>query len=334
MKKALIIRYGAYGDSIIITPVLRRLKELGYYVVVETSCRGVNVLANNTNIDELFEYEDDKVPNHFLADYWKQLEDHIKPDITINFCESIEVALAMHPNREEYKLLTKEQKMERCNKNYYEFTMDWAKLDVPKNIDPKEFYKPELFFTDGEEEWCRKIVKKNKFNVLFGLMGSGMNKLYPWNIHIINELAMKHDDINIITVGDPRCIDIEKSLQDNVIKLSGKIGIRESLALTKHVDLVVAPDTGLLHAAGCYDTPKIGLLGHTTKENITKHFINDHSIEAECHCAPCFNLVYEYKDQCPIDQKTKAAKCMGAGIPPESVLFSIKLIYNGFKRRN
>jgi ADP-heptose:LPS heptosyltransferase len=50
------------------------------------------------------------------------------------------------------------------------------------------------------------------------------------------------------------------------------------MALTKFVDLVISPDTGVLHASGCYDTPKIGLLGHTTIENITKYFKNDYSI--------------------------------------------------------
>ena len=42
------------------------------------------------------------------------------------------------------------------------------------------------------------------------------------------------------------------------------------MILTKLVDLVISPDTGVLHASGAFDTPKIGLLGHTTIENITK----------------------------------------------------------------
>jgi ADP-heptose:LPS heptosyltransferase len=98
------------------------------------------------------------------------------------------------------------------------------------------------------------------------------------------------------------------------------------MALTKEVDLVVSPDTGILHASGQFDTPKIGLLGHTTIENITKYFKNDHSIEAECACAPCFRLIYDWERQCPIEPVTYAAWCMSVGIPPEKVFERIMYV--------
>jgi len=108
------------------------------------------------------------------------------------------------------------------------------------------------------------------------------------------------------------------------IELAGEISMRESMLLTKYVDLVIAPDTGILHASGCYDTPKIGLLGHTTKENITKYFKNDYSIEATCACAPCFYLIYDHAVQCPIERVTSAAWCMAEGIKPEVLFNKIK----------
>ena len=104
------------------------------------------------------------------------------------------------------------------------------------------------------------------------------------------------------------------------------------MTLTKYVNLVIAPDTGVLHASGCYETPKIGILGHTNITNITKHFINDFSIEAECACAPCFHLIYDHDVQCPVDVVTRAAWCMSAGIPPEKLYARFKKVYELSKK--
>ena len=52
MKKALIIRYGAYGDGIIITPAVRRLKEMGYHTILRGSQRMKEVFENNPYLDE------------------------------------------------------------------------------------------------------------------------------------------------------------------------------------------------------------------------------------------------------------------------------------------
>ena len=70
MKRALITRLGAYGDMLIITPVIKELKKHGYYVMVHTQQRGVEVLANNPNIDQILYHERNSVPGDKLPDYW------------------------------------------------------------------------------------------------------------------------------------------------------------------------------------------------------------------------------------------------------------------------
>ncbi len=98
------------------------------------------------------------------------------------------------------------------------------------------------------------------------------------------------------------------------------------MCLTGLVDLVVSPDTGVLHASGAFGTPKIGLLGHTSIENITKHFINDYSIESTASCAPCFRLIYDHVAQCPVDMDTTGAWCQAVGIPAETLVDRIEKV--------
>ena len=319
MKKCLIIRWGAYGDCLCITPALKRLKELGYYNIVNTSQRGEKVFKNNPNIDEIFVGKDkEKTPNELLR-YWADLEKDLKPDKVINFSESIECNVALHPICPMY-MYPKKERYERCNRNYYDATEEWAGLKHCQKL-------PEMYFTPEEEMQAISMLDRNKFNILWCLSGSGRQKVYPWVDYIIGELLKNYKDINFTTIGDVRCQLLETLENERVRNLSGNVDMRLAMLLTRYADLVVSPDTGILHASGMFETPKIGLLGHTTVTNITKYFKNDYSIEAKCACSPCFRLIYDTSIQCPVEPVTGAAWCMAEGIDPKEVYDRIEQVY-------
>lgn len=327
MKKALIIRLGAYGDMIMITPVIQKLKDMGYYIILNTGFRGIEVFKHDNRIDEFIEHENE-IALDKVGEHWDNLKKKVNPDIFINFSESIECNVALHPKNPMYIYPKKDRAIE-CNKNYYDVTIDWAKDRIGDfGRELSDCHKlPSLQFTEQEHQKVQVYPKDRKFNILWALSGSGKNKVYPWTDFVIGETLKKFDKVHFITVGDEKCQileDINKEFpKENITQLAGRIPMRESMLLTKYVDLVITPDTALLHAAGCFDTPKIGLLGHTTKENVTKYFINDYSIESQCECAPCFRLIYDWKLQCPLDPITKAAWCMSK-IKPQTVFNRIK----------
>jgi len=317
-KKALVIRLGAYGDMLIITPALKRLKELGYYVILNTGKRGMDVFKNNPNVDEYIFYDDEKKPDD-LDKYWLDLKEQRDPDLYINFSESIECNVAIHPIQPAYNY-TKKERREIADKNYYDATEEWIN---EKSISKTRAFMgsfqklPELFFDDKEIEEAKSYLKPGKLNILWQLSGSAKQKVYPWTDFVIGEVLKNYENIHFITTGDERCQILETLIDDEITNLSGRVSVRIAMALTGLVDLVISPDTGILHASGCYDTPKIGLLGHTTINNITKYFKNDYSLEAVCDCAPCFRLIYDFDIQCPIELVTHAAFCMAEGIKPE-----------------
>lgn len=325
MPKALVVRYGAYGDMIMITPVIKKLKELGYYVILNTSQRGKDIFELSNLVDE-FIYHDDKMPVDALNNHWDKLKEEYKPDKFINFTESIECNVAMHPINPEY-IYPKKERFARCNKNYYDVTEEWAGITGCQKL-------PILWFAPEEEATAKSYIKEGKFNVLWQLSGSGKQKIYPWTDYVIGELIKNYPNTHVITTGDLKCQLLESITDENITNLAGRVPIRVALALTKYVDLVISPDTGMLHASGCYSTPKIGLLGHTNKENITKYFINDYSLEADCACAPCFRLVYEHDIQCPVEPVTRAAWCMSEGLDPFRVYNRIVEVINAGHKRN
>ena len=325
--KILLWRTGAFGDVLITTPLIRHLHSQGHQVFYVTNERGEQVLKNNPHVFKLLK-NDETVKNENLGEHMQYLMRKHHCERLIDLNESIECALSQHPRSADYKL-PKRERIARFNRNFYEYCFEHAKEPWDEKVD----FKPELFFNEDELSDARKHMKPG-YNVLIGLSGSGGNKTYPWMMDVCNDIAKSHPDVHFITVGDLRCQileDIETPDINSITYLSGKISMRISMALTGLVDLVISPDTGLLHASGCYNTPKIGLLGHTTKEHITKHFSNDYSLEADeklAPCAPCSYMVYDKLLQCPLDKQFNTSICMADGLPPTVVYKRFVEVYN------
>jgi len=325
--RILIFRSGAFGDVVIITPVIRHLYSQGHKLVVVTSARGLQVLKNNPHIEELVAHKED-TPIDKLSDYLDYLRRRYKCEKVIDFSESVEVSLSQHPRSPNYKL-SKQERFTRFNRNFYEYSFEHAGENWRINFqDSHVNLKPELFFEESELVKARTHLKSG-FNILLGLSGSGSNKTWVWSQDLAYKIIQNYPDIHIITVGDEKCQLIEPE-HERITNLAGKISMREAMCLTGLVQLVIAPDTGIIHAAGCYDTQKILIVGHNTKECISKHFTNCHTVEADpvkAPCAPCLYLIYDHKLQCVIDEDTGGSICMSKGIELERVYKVFEGIY-------
>jgi ADP-heptose:LPS heptosyltransferase len=273
----------------------------------------MEVFKNNPHIIKLIQWKEE-TPVEQMEENLKYIAKQQKCEKTYNFSESIEVSLSQHPRSPNYKL-PKYERMQKFNRNFYEYSFEhigeeWRGVDL----------RPELFFEGYELDDVSKYLKNGATNILLGMSGSGNNKCYPWGQDLAYKIIESYPNAHIITVGDEKCRLIEPE-GERIKNLSGKISMRQAMALTKIVDLVIAPDTGIIHASGCFNTPKICLLGHNTKECITKYFKNDWSIEADpflATCAPCFFLIYNMKLQCPLAENG-GAYCMEKGLPMETV---------------
>jgi ADP-heptose:LPS heptosyltransferase len=327
--KILIFRSGAFGDNLIITPAIRHLHNQGHELVVVTSKRGMEVFKDNPHISKLIQWKEE-TPIEKLEENIQYLKRKFKCEKIYNFSESIEVSLSQHPRSPNYKL-PKFERLARFNRNFYEYSFEYIK-ESWDGVD----LKPELFFNQNEIDDAIQYVGDFNFNVLLGLSGSGNNKTWPWSQDFAYNLCDKYPDVHIITVGDEKCRLIEPEREGRITNLCGKIPMRTAMALTSVVDLVIAPDTGIIHASGCFDTPKMCLLGHNTKECIVKHFRNDYSVEADSRlspCSPCFYLIYNMKLQCPIADN-HGAYCMEKGIPMETVLKQFEVVYAESQKRS
>ena len=306
MKTACVVRYGAFGDAVMVTPVLRKLKEDGYHVTMNMTPRAKSVLRNNPYIDKYLIQEDNEIHNEELGDYWKNLSENY--DKFINLSGSVEGGLLKVEGKPAFRW-EHEVRHEKCNKNYYDEQFRVAGFPEITGRNG------ELFFSSLEHKLAKAFIKKprkaKQFVVMWSLAGSSFHKNYPYTQLVCDWLLREYNDIVVITVGDALSVMLEWE-HPRVKCRSDKWSIRQAMLMTKYVDLVVGSETGILNASGCYDTPKIVLLSHSSEENLTKYWkncTNLHASQDEVPCYPCHQLHYTL-ESCPLHEKLKTPLCM------------------------
>jgi len=336
-KSCLFVRYGAYGDVLWSTPALRLLKREGWYIVYNCTEYSAQVLRQNPHIDQFLVQGKGVIPDDDVKDYLSEIGKSF--DKTIHLSGSVEGSLLKIEGTPEFNWPHGKRHRE-CNVNYMDRTMELAGFPKAKSM------LPELYFTDLEEELAKIFMSyyKDKFTILWSLSGSSIHKTYPWSAYAASYMLEKHDDVIIFTVGDELCKKIEWPHPRTVNK-SGVWNIRDSMIMTKYVNLVIGPETGILNAASCFETPKIILLSHSSVENLTKYWHNCTNLTPHsCSCYPCHRLIYS--NPCPKeimklpDPETgmlmdmKVVRCVH-NISPERVYDAFLKYYRNWKdKRN
>lgn len=299
MKTACVSRYGAYGDCIMVSPVLRLLKQDGYHVTI--NCRKANkaIFDGNPYFDEYL-FHDETIPNTQLKEHWDSLRP--KYDRFINLSESIEKGLLPCEGKHKEYEWSKEKRHEAFNVNYYDRTLALSGYPQVTGLNG------ELYFSKEEEDWGRRLREqyRDRFWILWSLSGSAFHKTYPFAELVAKEFLDKHPNAITMTVGDDICRLLEWKHKQNRPKCGAWLNtIRKSMIATKYADLVIATETGIANAAGCFDTPKIIMLSHSSVENLTKYWKNCVNLTPEgAECYPCHQIHYNLYS-CPVDTLAK-----------------------------
>lgn len=320
-KRCLVVRYGAIGDQIQASSIFPALKKQGYYITYNTAPKGYEVLKNNPHVDEWLVQEENFVPNVQLGPYWQTLAFEKRWDKIINLCESIEAGLLTLPGRLQFDYPLESRQKMFGSVNYLERQHDIA--GVPYEFDAT------FYATEEEQEWAKRQVKDIDAPIIaWAINGSAHHKIYPW-VQVVSSWLVTHTPAHVFLMGDDTS---SKELETGIIEtlkkdgidisrihlMCGKWKVRESLALVHEVDCVVGPETGLLNAVGMKeDVAKVIYLSHSSATNLTKHWKNTVTLEADkvkAPCFPCHRMHYTW-DSCFKDETTKAALCASAIAP-------------------
>lgn len=339
-KTVCVVRFGGYGDALQSANILPQLKRLGFYVTFMTTPRGQDILKHDPHIDAWLLQDDDQVPNHELPLYWAAQAKHF--DRFINLSESVEGTMLAFPGRVNHSWpLSVRQKV--MNRNYLEWTAELAEL--PYTSEAK-------FYPSDDERSAAKgyladfknalagplkmgMRAPDRFNILWCLAGSSVHKFTPHQDTVIARLLEQVPEAVIIFSGDEACQILESGWEDEprIRCESGKMGIRDTLALAQQVHCVVGPETGVLNAVAFEPMGKVIMLSHSSKENLSKHWANTETLTpAATACWPCHRLHYG-KEFCHTNEDTGAALCQ-QDISPQVIYDAIKGHYDDWVTLN
>lgn len=315
-RSVCVVRYGGFGDMIQAANVLPALKREGYRVYMMTTPKGEEIVRHDPHIDEFLLQDTDQVPNEELGAYWAVQAARFER--FINLSESIEGTLLAYPGRANHGWPISVRRRE-LNRNYLEWTAQLAEVPFARET---RFYP-----TDEEEAAVSRFMAKLRrraagvpavgptnapatFNIMWTLAGSSVHKMYPHQDDVISQVLAQMPEATFTLTGDYACQLLEQGWENNhrVTCTSGRIGIRETLALAQRMDCVVGPETGVLNAVGFEPMAKVCILSHSSPENLTKHWANTEAIEPPTHCYPCHQLHHDRR-HCPEHEPSGAAMC-------------------------
>lgn len=304
-KTACVARYGGFGDQIMASNVLPGLKRQGYHVTFMTTPKGQNMLEHDPHIDAWLIQDTDQVPNPQLGEYWRVWGK--KFDRFINLSEAVEGTLLAIPGRMNHTWPSKVRQDKMGTVNYLEFHAEIA--EVPYTNDAR------FYASDAETAKAKATVESfgpGAFVVLWTLAGSSIHKTYPHMDAVIARIMLDIPNAHVVFVGDEACKILEQGweVESRVHRMSGELGIRDTIALAQQCALVVGPETGVLNAVGFEANAKIVFLSHSSKENLTKHWVNTWSIvpDEKPPCYPCHML--HYGDQyCRVEPESRTSEC-------------------------
>lgn len=293
-KRACVVRFGAIGDLIMITPLIKELSKDGYEVTVLVQKKNSEILNLNPYIDNLLIQERDAIPNPELGsyeDYWKGQYDKF-----ISLSESIEGSVLKVEGRRDYYTTKEERDLRHIN--YWDKTLEIGGYKVEKP-------RGELYFTSKEEKFAKEMTgDPSRFYILCPVKGSSWHKTYPILRPSFTAWLKDKPDVLVYLTGAGADAANYEWEDKQVHSLVNKLAIRDSLVLTKYVDLVVGPETGVMNGASCFSTPKIMFMSHSHPDSLSKYWENITCLEPDTPCYPCYQL-HQSLGSCPITTSYK-----------------------------
>ncbi len=306
-KKLLVRAPNWIGDAVMSLPALDALKALypaaEIYVLAKT--RAVPVFENNPAVAGIIEYG--REHNGFTGRL--KLSGELRRhgfDMAVLFQNAFDAALISFlsriPERAGYArdlrsgLLTRaipvtEEIKKRHQVFYY--------LNIVEKLGarPLSTAVPRLYISEGEERWAKGFVKENGIEgmALFGAApGASYGPAKRWAperfAEVLSMIKNERGGAFLIFGGpeDREACNAVAAAVPNALDLSGKLTLRQSIALASLCKAIITNDSGPMHISAALGTPTVAIFG-STEDSLTGPVGKSVAVvRKKIECSPCF----------------------------------------------
>lgn len=323
-NRCLVLRHGALGDVLMMTSILPYLQDEGWNVTVAAEPAGCEILKHDPRVSALLPVPPDAIPaGQHVA--WGKLVGAAF-DRVIDLTESVEVTLIKVTGRIDY-YWPDGLRRRLCAVNFVE--QIHAVADVPFQGTRQKFF-PVVEEVEAADAWLADFRGPSRGPVIvWALAGSFHHKVWPGLPAAVARLLVERPDLRIVCTGSETEQPLAEEVQEmveaiaphdkNRVAYALTLPIRRAMTLACRADLVVGPETGLMHAVATEAMPKVMILSHSTPRNLTRDWVNTRAIAADPDKAPCWpcHRRHDTKEHCP--QVGQHAACQQAITVPAVV---------------
>jgi heptosyltransferase-2 len=329
-KRILIVQTAFIGDVVLITPLIRAVRQLYPLAVLDVMVvpEAAKLLENNPHIDNVIPYA--------------KHSDSIFSKRKILKSNSYDIAISPHSSARTHLLLWLSNIPRRIGfdrgmlpwllTDKIEHPSDMHKINknliLLKFLDPQDFpMQTELFPSDEDVLTADKHLEVLGNKQLIAIAPGSIWETKCWLIESFTELAISlmNGGFGIVLIGSEadrmKCYDIQKKVlkanpYTSIINLAGSTNLLESAAVIAKCSLMICNDSGALHIANAMQTNVFAMFGPTVQGIGYYPFREgDRVFEAELNCRPCGS---HGADECPL----KHHNCMKL-ISPKSVYSAV-----------
>ncbi|MCD6112401.1 MAG: lipopolysaccharide heptosyltransferase II [Bacteroidales bacterium] len=320
-KKIIIVQTAFLGDVILITPLIKGLKQIfpvsDIDVLVIPQSKGI--LDNNPDINNIYYFDKRKNKLKAFIKTLKQIKQN-KYNLAIlphsSFTTAMLTFFANIPERIGFdrgtaaKFLTKKtpfrHDVRRIEKN----------LDLLKFFSDKKFdIQTELFPDKETKKQADELLKNFNKDKTIAIAPGSVWDTKRWPEKYYKELSDKlvENGFNLVYIGSKQEQDLCEKIapKNKTLILAGKASILLSAAIIEKCNLMICNDSGALHIANAVKTDVFAFFGPTVKSFGYSPFRkNDYVFEKDLDCRPCGNHGHK---KCPLTHHN----CMKMILPDE-----------------
>lgn len=276
-KRVLFMRNGGFGDMLFLTPILRELRRRWPGVQLYVACRA---------------------PRHAIFDGLTYAVTRIETPVSVDIFSSFDCVVSF-----EYVIET-ERKL-----HYVDALAAHMGLTIPSGVDARRcdyaVLKHEILWAQKTWPWEKQGAQRAP---RLGIqVRSGVRcRTYPMAklCEVAGHLATLGWEIGLLgNDGDARG-PVETGVMRNWT--AAGLTFRQSCALMHTCDVVLGPDSALLHVAGALGIPAVGLFGPIPKELRLYPETAATSLQGRGKCAPCFFHArggIQFPENCPTRER-------------------------------
>lgn len=294
IRKLLITRYDRIGDMVLTFPLIEILKRHNPQLQIDIYASDANcVLAqNNKHIDKVYVNTKHSKINAFMT-LWRLRRNNY--DLAIDMYEnrlSNTIIRLNIINAKQTIGLDKYRKHGFSNQdleNFYTaiYGKDKTKHIIEKNLEVLDFfnitdknYTGELFIPHEYEDFYTQYTDPSKKNIVLNTEGS--EKERTLNIEQITEILQGLDltCVNVILPATQKHYEfLKKNLTEQKLTIVKVFSIYQTISLIKNSDLVISPDTSIIHFASMLNKKIIGIYSANEPNFMANHpFSKDYKV--------------------------------------------------------